>query len=215
MKKFLFTLLLSLIPGILHANVCAKHFVMPAIKIDASPGNIIYDHNKDKLFLKNKSKSQIHVPSDRHMNGLTEANLKLDVRVNFVSQMVRGGTQCIMPKDVDFFVGYDDVIIYIAKHIKKGTCRYKVTKNHELQHYEFNKQMLKKYIFKFQDALVNAIKAIGSMEAYGEETASLMLAEYTRAVKEIEKQMVRDMQKLHGQIDSVENYKKEDRMCKF
>jgi len=104
--------------------------------------------------------------------------------------------------------------IYIAKEHKKNSCKYNTVIAHERRHVEIDIEILKKY----KDAIKNNLEEQTSKPIetglIDEDPEINLLNRIEENLKPVIDQMIKERNYRQSQIDTVEEYKKMDKICK-
>ena len=105
---------------------CDAYNPQPIVKTKIDYGKIYYDNTK--------SNSQFPSKPYASTMGLTVSDLQQDMDGNVDIIAQKDGTYCVILKEINFYIGFPRIDVYIDKKYKPGSCNYKVIKAHENYH---------------------------------------------------------------------------------
>ena len=122
MKKLFFVLTVCIwnIAASLPARAadCRQYKVMPEIKFSTSYGKLVYDVTNDRQRLTALGEKLGIVEHGLFASGLATISVNYQVSVNAASRREPDGTICVIPTEVEVFIGYQNPIIYISNDLQ-------------------------------------------------------------------------------------------------
>ena len=133
MKKS-FLLLLCLFLSLNANAICSQHDIKMNIVVEK--GQVKYDHTRSRKEFERFAKTR-----NPNMLGLTVANLRLNMGGKSTIQS-NGKQYCAAISEINFYLGFDEIDVYIDKKYPKNSCNYKVIKEHEDYHVAVSQQAM-------------------------------------------------------------------------
>lgn len=197
--------------GLKNANAtCDVYHSQPIINTKIDYGKIHYDNTK--------SNSQFPSKPYASTMGLTVSDLKQDMNadINIIPQA--DGSFCITLKQVNTYIGFPRIDVYIDKKYKPGSCNYNVIKAHENYHVRVQQEGLQFFETKIRQAVRIAASKIKAERVYSTDqaksVASSMLSRMQNDIKPtmdfIKKRLVEE----NMVIDTPKSYAAETKKCK-
>lgn len=91
--------------------------------------------------------------------GYTESKIAYEYKLFLIPVRVRHG-YCVSLRGLEVDVFFPEFNIIIDKKLKPNTCAYNIVLNHEQDHVNVHKKVLKENISNLKNALVDAVKTI-------------------------------------------------------
>ena len=219
MKKLFFILTLSIFftSSAFCNDVCSDVQINPDIKFTASYGKLVFDKSKSKEELTSLAKQQNHIESGIFANGLSTVNINFDISLKTSTINITDSDYCVLPQEINIFLGLDSPIIYISKELKENTCEYNIVLQHEKTHQQINKKTLEYYLPLFKNTASTIIKNIKPLNIKNIEQLDTATNDYIQKYNQklnplvdfIKKEILTQQQKL----DNPDNYRYENSLC--
>lgn len=219
MKKIFFILTLILIPfRVLASDICGDYIPSPEIKFMTSYGRLTYNRSKSKQELTKIGKEYGIVEQGLFASGLALVSVIYRVSANTVRKKNRAGTYCVMPVDVEVFVGYQDPEILLSRELKEGSCEYNVVLRHEQTHQQINTAALRYFLPKLKESIEAIVRNTPPIEIRNkndsEKATQDLINAYMRQLSPLieffKKELLREQKKL----DNHKNYQMEGNLCR-
>ena len=197
---------------------CERFYgIKPQLNFRSSYGELTYNHDYDQENLNILSEQGITKEEGMFTAGLSLLDVDWSVSLNTIIREVDGHT-CVIPANLDVFVGYRNPVIYISSDIEEGTCEYKLIKRHEQQHQQINVSVLEHYLPTIKKAFEDELSSLKARVVDGEKTSDditdEMNSDYVFAVRPIVNRFQITLQLEHKHLDTRENYEFESNLCK-
>jgi hypothetical protein len=227
MKKFIFTLVVVCLCGV-EANAASRAFLLsqckkmmrehPAeISISYNYGALELNHTKDSAYLAKLQQSIMkNTISEGVIEGLTTLFSYFEVSVSVSAAELYSGYNCFFPQKVNIKIGYTKPVLYIAKHLEKGTCNYQRTMRHEIVHLDFGQIAMNMFAQNLKEhvpSIVQSVDVYVSREKSAEQASQKMYNECVRRMTPMFEQFKADLAEQNALIDSKENYRQESLLC--
>jgi hypothetical protein len=145
--------------------------------------------------------------------------MKPDMRLKTLPKaqgMSNGNQFCFWVNGFEIVLRYSQIDVYVAKEYPVGSCNYKATLEHEMEHVEVARRNLERFAPKIRDALES-----GNIPTAQTPIIVANAAEATRDVRAISEEnlkgvyisMVRALRKAQGKVDSPQSYARVFRRC--
>ena len=219
MKKIFFILTLILIPfRVFASDICGDYIPSPEIKFMTSYGRLTYNRSKSKQELTKIGKEYGIVEQGLFASGLALVSVIYRVSANTVRKKNRAGTYCVMPVDVEVFVGYQDPEILLSRELKEGSCEYNVVLRHEQTHQQINTAALRYFLPKLKESIEAIVRNTPPIEIRNkndsEKGTQDLINAYMRQLSPLieffKKELLREQKKL----DNHKNYQMEGNLCR-
>ena len=219
MKKLFFVLTLSffLIPSAFCNDECSDIQINPKINFTSSFGKLVYDNTKSKEELTTLAKQHNFIEKGLFANGLSTVNINFDISLKTYTTDTTNNKYCVIPDEINIFLGLDSPIIYLSKTLKENTCEYDIVLRHEKTHQQINKKTLEYYLPLFKDTSSSIIKNTKVLTIDNIEQLDTTTNDYIKIYNQklnplvdfIKKEILTQQQKL----DNPDNYKYENSLC--
>lgn len=196
------------------SNVKAQ---VPTLNTTINYGHVVYNYisKAELIALSEKDKDFNKKTGANRILGFTAAELIIRHKVKFKYF----SNKIIEVKEINFYIGYETLHVFIEDKYKKGSCEYEAIKEHEDGHVKIHRTELKYY----GDLIVQEVKKIISSTDFKKFTQNFTKDEINSKLK---KMIVEDsnvkilMSKLnnslrqkHNQHDSEEEYTRVHKLC--
>lgn len=218
MKKlfFILTILLFMYKPAA-GNDCSAVAVSPQIKVTSSYGKLNYDLTKNTAEITAMATKFNMVEAGLFASGLSTVKVNFDITINTLGHLMGNSEFCVVPTDVNIFLGFEAPTIYLSNELVKDSCEYNLVMRHEKIHQQINKTTLEYYLPLFKDAVAKIITDIRPIHITNIDDIEMTTADLTRLynqkltplVNYIKKEMLLEQQKL----DNPNNYQYESSLC--
>ena len=180
------------------------------IRIETPPPKINHNLNRAEL-----GSMAFHGITDNIL-GLHVYGIEFEYKAKYGTEPQKGG-YCFWVRTIDVLLRYDTPDIYVAKEYRRNSCNYRVVLEHEKRHEKIARQVMKRYIPRFQSVFTSLLIPdpksailVGSRED-GKRKVKALLEEVIRPVyKEFEVALAREQ----AAVDALREYRKVWRRCK-
>ena len=219
MKKLFFVLTFILISFRAGASgVCSEYTIAPEIKFTSSYGKLRYDKTKSKIELTREGEEYGIVEQGLFASGLALVSVSHKVSANTISMRNKAGTYCVLPVDIDVFVGYQDPVIYLSHELEYGTCEYNVVLRHEQTHQQINAAALRYFLPKLKESIEAIIKNTPAIEIKnkrdGDRATQDLIKAYMRQIEPLVDYFKKELLREQKKLDNHKNYQMEGDLCR-
>ena len=220
MKKIVFILTLLLwAQNSFAEGECAAYRTMPALKFSTSYGKLTYDKSKDYDELTEVGKKYGIVEQGLFASGLALVDVAYKVTVDAYRQRVKRGVYCVIPAQVNVFIGYQNPVILIAKDMDENSCEYNVVLRHEQTHQQINVATLRYFLPKLKEAVTTILKNTPPVEisttSKTEEATQELTDNYIKQITPLIDFLKKEVLKEQSTLDDHTNYQLEGDLCRY
>ncbi len=147
--------------------------------------------------------------------GLTQAEMRIDMRLGVRVVPVSGRRFCAVPKSVEVTAGFPTFVIYIDHKYRRGSCAYRAILDHEDEHVAIYRGTLERYAPWIKARLsLEALRLrpvhVGSQARAAERVKKLLMGKLRPLVKKMETAA----ELANAEIDSVISYRAIHAKCR-
>ncbi len=196
---------------------CNSMNPMPEVKFFVSFGKLTYDYSMSSQQLTSTSNSK-YKEKGFFTLGRAIAPLRtiVWVRQATVKRLDKNAT-CVLPSDIEVFIGFQKPTIYISNDLDKDSCRYAIVKRHEEVHQRINKLVLEYYLPLLSEEIHKAVREIKAVKVADRSQAKAGLDAlekyYIARLDPIMKTLQQTLDTEQGKLDNLTNYTMESRLC--
>lgn len=198
-------------------TACENLPVEPSLVFYTSYGKLKYDtsYTRDKLTQLGKNLGMFE--EGDLASGLALVDVASEYELNTSSRKMVNGAYCIIPAEISVYIGFQNPVIYLAKDLKTGSCRYNLVVRHEKIHQQINVNALEYFIpliFERVKEIVAKMRPMYVIEEknikHGTAEMTTFYAEQINAlVEEFKQEILAEQRKL----DNREQYRLESNIC--
>lgn len=198
------------------AAPCPAPARAPDLRVVAEPGEPRVDNTKDRAALAAYAR-QFGRGLDPALGkplGLTNAEVVVELKTESSTSRAPDGTACVWLEAARIAVRFRDLVVYVAREYRPGTCEYRAVLEHERTHVAISRDSLERYLPTLERAAAEALAArpavrVGDAEEAGEAYTAYLnerLAPVLRAWDEAQRQA-------NARIDTPDSYRALRRHC--
>ena len=198
------------------AKTCQLDIAAPSVTLSIYEGEmkISNGHSSGQLRTKFGGHGKKKLGAGWVTRGLTNTGLESQIAVSVTYRQITKNSVCIGVSKVAARVGYRDFKVYIDRKLKPGSCAYKSTMAHELNHVAIYRDQLQKYHPLFERQLnISAAKLKPIISRSSTLGHKYFLRKLNTGFKRIFKQMNKETDRRQGRMDTPENYRREQALC--
>ncbi len=184
--------------------------IKPTVTVRSNQGRIKYITNMARQNFIQKYNASLNTL------GLTVAELK----VNMTGEpRIRQNSRetCVGLKEVTFDIGYDEILVYIDKNYKPGTCQYRVVKDHENYHVAVHRQAMSFFKKDIEAAIRKSVAKLKPQQvtssAQAQNVVNTQFQQIQRDIAPLLKHINMKIKEKNDAIDTPESYQKASSMC--
>ena len=205
------------IPPNMRGKTCSQIRPDPKVNITTSYGVLQYDYTQTVPQLTSIGTKSGTGEAGAFVEGLAVATTIWEMSMS-VLPVPEGNKICIVPVEVDIFIGYKNPVIYIAKELSPNSCRFNLVMRHEQAHMQINKSALDYFIPILAESIRKLAKdirpvLIGNTQAQFQEAQNKFTEEYQRNIRPMVDTFIYERGKEQGKLDNYQHYKLENEVC--
>lgn len=221
MKKLFFILTfafcLPLINTQAQAFDCSQIQSIPSVEFSTSYGKLRYDTTKNNQQVTAIAGSYGIAEKGLFAAGLATINVNFEISINTLGKIYGENNICVIPTNINIYIGYSDPVIYISKNLTPETCKYNVVLRHEQTHQQINKNALDYFLPLIQDAIKKIIPTVKPLNVSNTEEIDIATTEltqtYNRKIAPLIEVFKNELLKEQSKLDNHENYQHEEEIC--
>ncbi len=191
--------------------LCDNHPIK--MNIEMEPGEVVYHHNLSRKEFARFAGGSL----SPNTLGLTVAKSQLRMSGKPYIAQEKNGRLCVGLDEVNFYIGYDKIDVYIDKKYKKNSCNYKVIKDHENYHVGVFQQAMTFFRPDIERELKEAVADIRPEYAYSTERAEQIMNKLferiRRRIQPVLNHIDKKIAEKNNAIDTPESYRKTTARC--
>lgn len=189
----------------------------PMINITYNYGKLRYDNSKTSEELDDMYNEINPGASANNIHGLTHLSPQEVTVVTSTSQVIDSDNICFYPSKIEISIWYDP-IVYLAKSLKIGSCRFNVTVRHEQTHLDLAHHALYLFAKSLKNAIPDILEQVKPIvkdkkNADSSQIVQNMTEAYQSKVKVFFEEFKQRQQKYNAVIDTAQNYIEESKLC--
>ena len=196
---------------------CSDIEINPEIKITSSYGKLLYDTSKNTSQITELAKKFNLVEKGVFAAGLSTVNINFDITINTFGKPINNSKFCIIPSEINIFLGLNSPIIYLSNELEKNSCEYKLVLRHEQTHQQINKTTLEYFLPIFKNAVKRIIKKVEIIETEDikniEKITGELTVKYNKKLTPLVDFIKNEMLKEQYKLDNTDNYQFENSLC--
>lgn len=153
---------------------------------------------------------------ERRLVGLALIELSMQAEYDMTIVSYSDGENLFWVSGIHLTLAYHNPEVYIAGRLRKGSCEFRATLDHEGEHVRTDREVVKSYAEKMQAALesgnwptYNQPRQINSLEEGKAETAAKLEA----IIRPIFEEMKERRREVREALDSPESYQRTYQVC--
>ncbi|WP_262030223.1 hypothetical protein [Microvirga sp. Mcv34] len=152
---------------------------------------------------------QLQAMAGWHINGLAQARPSYDLKLQ--GEVMQ---DCYRPRAVAVTLGFKEPIqVFIASKYRQGTCEYENIRQHEMQHVRIYRNSIMNYAGRLQFDINNAVASLTPQQLSSTQAQQLSFNKVVEATARVFNQMMEESRRLNASLDTVENYRYEQKRC--
>lgn len=196
---------------------CAKLESSPAIIFTTSYGKLKYDFTKNNQEITSIASQYGIAEKGLFASGLATVNVVWEITVNTMGKVYGDYDVCVVPTEINVFIGFDRPTIYISRDIAKDSCEYQVVMRHEQTHQQINKSALDYFLPLFQNAAEQIAAAVKPVRVAHltqiDDAANHLTQAYNQKLEPLIKVFKEELLLEQGKLDNRTNYRHEKQLC--
>lgn len=147
----------------------------PAITIKSSYGKLIHDLSQSPETVASiGSQSPVLQENGLLAAGVAYVQASSSIRINkSVLKKLDEDYSCLMPEEIEVFVGYKNPVVYVSNKYDKQSCEFSLIIRHEQVHQRINKLTLDYYLPLIDKAVRNAIYEVKAVKVRTNDSSDI------------------------------------------
>lgn len=199
-------------------DICASLITEPEIEFTTSYGKLKYDYGYNLQELTNLGRKYNIVEQGLFASGLAIVSVNWEVSLNTISKIIDDTNICVVPTNLNVFIGYQDPTIYISNQLQPGSCEYNVVVRHEQTHHQINTAALEYFIPSLRRSVENIAKDIkpykidspSKIDEATNKLTEMYIAQIEPLINHFKNELMQEQSKLDNQM----NYTMESNLCR-
>ncbi|MBR2299073.1 MAG: hypothetical protein IJ870_00680 [Alphaproteobacteria bacterium] len=199
---------------------CQAFVPKPNVTVKAVFEPLKYNYDKVSRTLERLQRQEMNgtLLDGYNINGLTPYKLQTSLTFSVGKKSFRDGVTCFFPVDVDLTLTLQEPVIYIARHLKPGTCMQKITLRHEQTHEQINVEALEYYLPFIKDRFLSAVKKYALTSRPKDDVDMAVVQEslkkkYMDAINPLLEELNKEINNEQSKLDRAEHYDYEQSLC--
>ena len=209
-------LCMAALPGAALGQDCSPPKQPAKAHLELRHGNLQLLHDLDTAGIRGIVNGvQGYVAGPWHLPiGLTLAEFDTRFETSFYFREAQPFGYCVALAEAKVSLGYEDVTVYVSSEYPEGSCEYDTILAHEQEHVRINREILKTYKPKLQQAFARVLRSKKVMFARRKDEArSAYLLELRHQFKQVVTEMLNARNLKNGAIDTQDNYRRLMAQC--
>ncbi len=146
-------------------------------------------------------------------NGYTYGSAEMKLKFGYRVATMTDDSYCAYINRVDMAFGNREMRVYLSNEHAKGSCRYKVTLDHEMEHVRHSKDVLTRFVKKMKklQEYVRAMPIRNGREI--DQVKQELRDQFISKIKEIGARFDHEVKTVNNELDTMENYQRMDALC--
>ena len=204
------------LPGAAMGQDCSPPKQPAKAHLELRHGNLQLLHDLDTAGIRGIVNGvQGYVAGPWHLPiGLTLAEFDTRFETSFYFREAQPFGYCVALAEAKVSLGYEDVTVYVSSEYPEGSCEYDTILAHEQEHVRINREILKTYKPKLQQAFARVLRSKKVMFARRKDEArSAYLLELQHQFKRVVTEMLNARNLKNGAIDTQDSYRRLMAQC--
>lgn len=198
------------------AKTCDLGFTPPTVSFKIYQGDVRINngHSARQLAAKFGNHDKLNRRAGWVTRGLTKTDLESRIEVAVQYRPVAGNQYCVGLKTVAARVGYKHFKVYVARHLRAGSCEYRTTWQHEQSHVAIYRDQLQQFAPKFENQLNRVAVNLKPVVARSAKSGhAYFIGKLNSQFKQVFAQLNKATKIRQGHLDTPQNYRREQAMC--
>jgi hypothetical protein len=179
------------------------------VRVFSVPTRFDYSKSPEELAAMTNTPRGYHTVN----HGVTSA--RLNTKIDFRMQVAAlGRTLCVIPVSLTVEVGYDEMTVYVSRRHQQGSCPFRVTLDHEMEHVQTNMAALNRHVPAIRSALQRVASQMKPIATTSQaEAERRILDEAQRGIASALEAMKRDRDNANARMDTPSEYARLHAKC--
>ncbi len=203
-------------PAALARTVCPPPKQAPDVSVRIKPGGVVVNNHRSHKSLRRLHKGQSTTKSALGWNpvGLTSTELGFQMKVRVTAVPSQRNRYCGYLDSVDATVGYEKLIVYVARKYRPGSCHYGSIMEHEQLHVMVFRRILERYAPRLERRITSAASRLRPVvTSNAKQAATRLKNKLKQEVQPLFREMNQQLNRENAKLDTPQNYKREQARC--
>jgi hypothetical protein len=186
----------------------------PTVRLEVLEPKLVYRHDVDLFGLGRIQHTFEKAPTGWIVLGVTITSDHLTVQLRPVVAAQANGPLCVWVTDVAARIGDPELDVYVAANYPEGTCEYSVVRDHENQHVEINRSVVRAWGprigAQLRELVARSFPRVIASRADVPKLPSMLIDR----LQPLLTAMTEELRQKNGAIDTPENYRRTSARCK-
>ena len=191
--------------------------ITATVVLNSDAGKVVHRDGHTRSYLKRIQKRHGGKNTKRgwYPLGLTQAKLRIDLRLGVRVIPVSAKRFCAAPESVEVTVGFTTFVIYIDRKYRRGGCAYRAILDHENEHVAIYRETLRRYAPWIEKSLALEVRrfrpvTVGNRERAADRVKKLLM----RKLRPLVKKMETNAELANAEIDTTSSYRAIQAKCR-
>lgn len=186
----------------------------PTVRMDILDPKLVYRHDVDLFGLGRIRHTFEKAPAGWVMLGVTVTSDQLALQLRPLVLRLADGQLCVWVTDVAARLGNPELDVYVAANYPEGTCEYNVVREHENQHVEINRGVIRAWGPRIGARLRELVAQSFPMVAASNADVQRLPKMLMDRLVPLFDAMNGELRQKNGAIDTPENYRRTSARCR-
>lgn len=197
---------------------CDAYQNQAEINFLSSYGKLKYDTSLSTQQLSALSKKHKAIDDGDKASGLSLSDVVLRVSMRSKTYNLDSVYSCVIPTQIDVFVGYQNPVIYISRDVLRDECYYQIVVRHEQTHQQINVLALEYFLPQFKALAKKYAKDMNpTLVQRGVSTPQQVInaknKEFSDNMSDLVNQFKKFIADEQKNLDNDKNYAFENKIC--
>ena len=171
-------------------------------------------HSSSQLAQKFSNQHKLSRKAGWVTRGLTKTGLESRIEVVVTYRQIGRNQFCVGLQTVSSRIGYRLFNVYVAREFRPGSCEYRTTMAHELNHVAIYRDQLRQYDPHFERRIKGVSAGLRPVLSNSVKSGhTFFLKRINSEVKILFTQLNKETDILQGRLDTPQNYRREQALC--
>jgi len=193
---------------------CSAMNPMPTVILKTSYGKLVHDFKHSTEEITKMAGAEVDIA-----DGLAPVKMYTRFAIKGVKVLqIDKNTTCLLPSEVEFFIGYKEPEVYVSNKYDYDSCRFSLVIRHEQVHQRINKLVLEHFlplIFEELKLAVYDVKAVKVEDpSQLQKGADMLYRHYHERLDPVVTMLREIRENEQKKLDNMTNYRMEWELCR-
>lgn len=199
-------------------RICEHLAIEPTLVFYSSYGKLEYNKQYTRQNLTQLGKNMGMFEEGDLASGLALVDVASEYELNTTIRKMVNNAVCIIPQELNVYIGFQNPVIYLAKELKENSCLYNLVLRHEQVHQQINVNALEYFIPLIYDRVKIIVKNMKPVYIKSEKEtkakANEITAYYAQQINQLVEEFKQEILIEQRKLDNKQNYQLESDICK-